>query len=251
MPRVYRNPILQSPTGQAVWVLDYYDATGKRRREKTDVATKELAQRILRKRLDEVEEAKISGVRPVKEISFDDFTPEYLDHVNAVRSRSSQKKVPSMVRNLAKYFGGMQLSRVTGGDVQRWIDKRSQERKKNKQPIKPATVVSEFVTLSALFPEAKKGATLPRTPVGAFRFPGSTTRSSAAFRTLRKSASCPAAPTPFGPSSRRDFIRASGRRNCWTLDGAIRTSTGRFLRSSTGRARRSDTSHSSPSWSRS
>jgi integrase len=164
MARVYRDPRLRSPTGQPVWVVDYHDATGRRRREKTTVATKELAQKILRKRLDEIAEANLTGACPVQAISFDDFSKEYLDHVNAVRSKSSQKKVPSMVRNLAKYFGSMQLSKVTSGNVQRWIDKRSQERKKNKQPIKPATVVSEFVTLSAIFREGRKRGYVVQNP---------------------------------------------------------------------------------------
>lgn len=156
MAHVFKDSRLRSPTGQAVWVICYQDETGQRRRQRTDAATKELAQRLLRKKLDEVEEAKLSGVRPVRVISFSEFTEEYLDHVNAVRSKSSQEKVPSMVRNLAKFFGTMHLSKVTGGDVQRWIDKRSQERKKNEEQIKPATVVSEFVTLSAIFREARK-----------------------------------------------------------------------------------------------
>jgi integrase len=126
---------------------------------------------MLRKRLDELAEANIFGVGPVKAISFNDFTPEYLEHVNAVRSKSSQKKVPSMVRNLAKFFGTMVLSKVTRGDVQRWIDKRSQERKKNKEQIKPATVVSEFVTLSAVFREARKRSYVSQDPCRGLSLP--------------------------------------------------------------------------------
>lgn len=171
MAFVFKDSRLRSPTGQAVWVICYRDATGKRRRLRTDVATKELAQRLLRKKLDEVEEAKLSGVRPVRVISFSEFTEEYLDHVNAVRSKSSQKKVPSMVRNLAKFFGAMHLSKVTGGDVQRWIDRRSQERKKNEQQIKPATVVSEFVTLSAVFREARKRGYIVHDPCRGLSLP--------------------------------------------------------------------------------
>jgi len=169
--RVFRDPRLRSPTGQPVWVLDYYDAAGVRRRENTDVATKELAQRLLRKRLDDLAEAEVSGLRPTKAILFNEFTPEYLDHVNAVRAKSSQKKVPSMVRILARTFGSMNLSKVTSGDVQRWIDKRSQERKKNGKTIKPATVVSEFVTLSAIFREARKRGYVSKDPCRGLSLP--------------------------------------------------------------------------------
>ena len=76
-----------------------------------------------------------------------------------------------MVRNLAKFFGKMQLSNVTGGDVQRWIDKRTQERKKNEEPIKPATVVSEFVTLSAVFREARKRGYVAHDPCRGLSLP--------------------------------------------------------------------------------
>jgi integrase len=152
-------------------VVDYHDAGGRRRRERTAAATKELAQKILRKRLDEVEEARLTGARPVTAVTFNDFTREYLDHVNAVRSLSSQRKVPSMVRNLARFFGPLQLCKVTSGDVQRWIDRRTQERRKDGRPIRPATVVSEFVTLSAMFREGRKRGYVAQNPCRGLSLP--------------------------------------------------------------------------------
>lgn len=171
MARVFRDERLRSPTGQAVWVIDYLDAAGRRRREKTTAATKEMAQKILRKRLDEVEESKLSGAGPVREITFDEFSPEYLDHVRAVRMKSSHRRVASMVRNLSRHFGGMILSKITAGEVQRWIDKRSQDQKKNGQAIRPATVLAEFVTLSALFREARKRGCVTHDPCRGLSLP--------------------------------------------------------------------------------
>jgi integrase len=173
MARLYRDPRRRTGTGQPVWCIDYVDAQGVRRRERTTACTKELAQKILRKKLDEVEIIKIHGLPAVERVTFTDFLPEYVAHVKAVRSKSSQIRVPSMARQLERTFGAKILSRVRTGDIQRWVDARIQEKKRGgKATVKPATVVGEFVTLSAIFREARKrgyvhenpcrGITLPR-----------------------------------------------------------------------------------------
>ncbi len=157
MATVFREPRLSRIAGYPVWCLDYFDLEGRRRRERTNARTKEMAQQVLRKRLEEIERAKLAGTTPIQEIAFDDFTEEYLDHVKAVRSATSAKRVPSHVRNLAKTFGPMVLCKVTRGAVQRWVDQRTASKKRGgKVVVKPATVVNEFVTLSAIFREAVK-----------------------------------------------------------------------------------------------
>jgi integrase len=172
MARVYRDFRRHPGIGQTFWRIDYVDATGVRRRVRTPATTKELAQKILRKKLDEVELAKIHGLPAIEQMVFNDFMPEYLNHVKAVRAQTSQVRVQSFVKVLGRTFGTRILSKIRSGDVQRWVDARSQEKKRGGKTIKPATVVSEFVCLSAIFREAKKrsyvydnpcrGVTLPR-----------------------------------------------------------------------------------------
>jgi integrase len=173
MARVYRDPRKRNAVGQPAWCIDYLDAQGVRRRERTEASTKELAQMILRKKLDEIELIKIHGLSAVERVSFNDFLPEYLSHVNAVRTKTAQIRVPSLTKVLARTFGSKVISRIRTGDVQRWVDMRSKEMARGgKNTIKPATVVGEFVCLSAVFREARKrgyvhenpcrGVTLPR-----------------------------------------------------------------------------------------
>ncbi len=173
MATVFRDPRRSRSAGYPVWCLDYYDLEGRRRRERTNARTKEMAQQLLRKKLEELERAKLAGATPIREVTFDKFTSEYLDHVTAVRSASAAKRVPSHVRSLAKTFGPMVLCKVTRGAVQRWVDQRTASKKRGgKAVVKPATVVCEFVTLSAIFREAVKrgyaaanpcrGTSLPR-----------------------------------------------------------------------------------------
>lgn len=45
------------------WCIAYRDLSGRLRREKTDAPTKELAKRLLAKKLAELTEAKVSGGR--------------------------------------------------------------------------------------------------------------------------------------------------------------------------------------------
>jgi integrase len=173
MARVYRDSRMQNAGGQPAWCIDYVDAQGVRQRERTAASTKELAQKIIRKKLDEVELIKIHGLSAVERVSFNDFLPEYLGHVNAVRTKTAQIRVPSLTRVLARTFGSKVISRIRTGDVQRWVDMRSKEMARGgRNTIKPATVVGEFVCLSAVFREARKrgyvhenpcrGVTLPR-----------------------------------------------------------------------------------------
>ena len=178
MARVYRDSRLRRSTGQVVWCIDFVDTDGRRRRERTLATTKEGAQRELRRKLDEIDKARIVGLPKISETTFDKFLPDYLAHVDAVRSESAKVRVRSHLKALTRFFSGMLLRKITSGDVQRWIDQRSQEQKLTrfrtpmKRIIKPATVVTEFVTLSAIFREAKKrghctenpcrGVSLPR-----------------------------------------------------------------------------------------
>ena len=178
MARVYRDSRLRRSTGQVVWCIDFVDTDGRRRRERTLATTKEGAQRELRRKLDEIDKARIVGLPMFSETTFDKFLPDYLAHVDAVRSDTARVRVRSHVKALTRFFGGKLLRKVTSGDVQRWVDQRSQEQKLTrygtpmKRIIKPATVVTEFVTLSAVFREAKKrghctenpcrGVSLPR-----------------------------------------------------------------------------------------
>lgn len=165
MSRVYKDSRLRRLAGQVVWCIDYVDANGQRRREKTSATTRDMAHRILRMRLHDVETAKIHGLPVMEKIAFDAFIPQYLAHVRAVRSETSQSRVKSFVKMLSRVFGNNILSRVTTGDVQRWVDSRSQERThRGKTAVKPATVEAEFVCLSAIFREAAKRGYVFRNP---------------------------------------------------------------------------------------
>ena len=125
MARVYKDPRLFRSTGKVVWCIDFVGLDGERHREKTAASSKELAQQLLRKKLDDIEKAKIHGLVSIKPISFDAFAPEYLAHVDAVRSESSQVRVRSFVKLLRAAFGSKFLGRISTGDVQRWVDMSS------------------------------------------------------------------------------------------------------------------------------
>src|SRR5437773_4919619 len=172
MARVFRESRMRNAVGQPAWCLDYVDAQGVRQRERTDACTKELAQKILRKRLDEVELVKIHGLPAVERITFSAFLPEYVAHVKAVRSKTSHVRVPSMAKNLERTFGSKILSRIRSGDILRWVDARIQEKKRGgKATVKPATVVGEFVTLSAIFREARKRGYVHENPCRGITLP--------------------------------------------------------------------------------
>ena len=61
MARVYKDPRLFRSTGKVVWCIDFVGLDGERHRVKTAASSKELAQQLLRKKLDDMEKAKIQS----------------------------------------------------------------------------------------------------------------------------------------------------------------------------------------------
>jgi integrase len=148
------------------WCIAWKGVDGKLHKEKTDAPTKELAKKLLSKRLVEVIEAKVAGVTiDQKPITFTEFMKEYLKHVEARKTPGSQDRDKGVVDRLKKRFGGKRLKEFTTGMIQRYADDRMHETHHNKRPYKPATINRELICLSAIFREAVKRQYVSINPV--------------------------------------------------------------------------------------
>src|SRR5688572_1855069 len=130
------------------WCIAYKGVDGRMRREKTDAPTKELAKKLLARKLVEVTEAKIAGVT-IEQVpmTFAEFLKEYRNHIQAHKSAQSVGRDERSIKHLAKVFGPRQLRQVTTGMVQKYVDDRMHQKKRGNKPYRPATINRELMCL--------------------------------------------------------------------------------------------------------
>ena len=148
------------------WCIAYKGVDGRMRREKTDAPTKELARKLLAKKLVELTEAKVAGITVEQTpIAFTEFMKEYRRHIEGKKTPQSIGRDDRSIQHLTKVFGSRQLRQVTTGMVQKYVDDRMHEKKRGGKPYRPATVNREIMCLSAIFREAIKRGYADRNPV--------------------------------------------------------------------------------------
>lgn len=163
MAKVYRNPVLRNADGKPAYCLDYFDVDGRRRRERTNAATKEEAERLLRSRLGEIDRARIVGVSSVERlrgIVLSAFVKDvYRPFIKTAKSAASVDRDEQAFKKLLPAFGAVKLADVKPGKIQDYAEKRIRD------GARPATVNRELFVLSAVFREAFKRELVDVNPV--------------------------------------------------------------------------------------
>ncbi len=140
MARVYKD----KRTGW--WCVDYRDATGRRRQNRVAM-NRALAERMLRKCLDETTEEQISGGPGLKPIKFNDFTNDYLAYARANKRPSSVTRDGVSIKNLSETFGDKFLTEITVKDIEKYKSRRIEK-------AKPGTVNRELACLKTILNKA-------------------------------------------------------------------------------------------------
>lgn len=168
MARVYRDPTMRTAQGKAAWCIDYTGLDGRRHRERTNAATREEAERLLRLRQSEVDKATIVGVRSIEAIkprTFHEFVEEeYMPHCVATHTPATYKRDQSLLNAVLPFFGSMLLRNISSGDVQRYIDQRAHAKSRYRRALRPATVNREVMYVSGVLSEAIRRGYLDRNP---------------------------------------------------------------------------------------
>lgn len=176
MSYVYRD----RRTKARPWCLAYKGLDGRLHREKTEAPTKELAKRLLARKVVGLAEARVAGVTEERNpILFDDFVPLYLKHAHAVKTRQAAARDVTALQHLLRVFGGKPLGQIRAGDVQAYVDCRIRQPKQKPNPpkdgsatagpLRPRTVNIETNTLSAIFREAIKRGFVDKNPASGIR----------------------------------------------------------------------------------
>ena len=148
------------------WCIAYKGVDGRVRREKTDAPTKELAKKLLAKKMVEVTEAKVAGVTVQrKHVTFREFVKEYKSHIEVCKTPPSYQRDVDSIKHLLQVFADRRLTDINTGHVQKYVDGRLHEKKPNGKPFKPASINRELMCLSAIFREAVKRQLLDKNPV--------------------------------------------------------------------------------------
>ena len=122
MSYVYRD----CRTKARPWYIAFKGVDGKLRKEKTEAPTKELARMLLARKIVEVTEAKVAGVKiERKPITLHEFLKEYRTHVEASHTPPSVDRELRSMKQIERVFGGVRLKDITSGLVQKYVDELS------------------------------------------------------------------------------------------------------------------------------
>src|SRR5262245_25486415 len=126
------------------WCIAYKGLDGRLRREKTEAPTKELAHKLLAKKLVEITEAKVAGVTvELKPITLKEFLKEYTVYLEATKSEGTIRGQKTHIKILEPVFGHLELKQISTGMIQRFLDRRMGDSKKpaprGRSPSSPAT----------------------------------------------------------------------------------------------------------------
>lgn len=130
------------------WFVRYRDLEGKQREKKAG-ATKALALELERKILADRDLKKRFGYTTLKEITFTEWSDQYLDHCKIRVTQNTYKNREYEINKMKKLFGNKLLSKFTENDFYEYI-------KTTKGGLTGCTVGKYVVFFLGILKEAKK-----------------------------------------------------------------------------------------------
>jgi len=125
--------------------IDYY-VYGRRVREVIS-GSRVLAEKVLRKRLNAIDENRYLDIRRSEKIRFEDFLEDYLEHHSKLNNRSWKRaEIPNMKR-LKAHFSGRLLQEIASLDIEKFKAKTLTE-------VSPATTNRCLALLKSMFSKA-------------------------------------------------------------------------------------------------
>lgn len=129
MASVFRDARMLNAAGKPAWCLSYKGLDGRRHRERTDAATREEAQALLRRRLNEKVDAESKGLlnlEHLKPVLFQDFfEKDYAPYIHTRVRPSTYKRKVQLARHLLPFFGPLPLKAINAGHVEKFMDRRA------------------------------------------------------------------------------------------------------------------------------
>jgi integrase len=151
--------LFEQPSGSGVWWICYFDALGRRHREKA--GSKGLARRLYEKRKTEIREARYFPPERRKPLMFEEVLENYRRALE--RQQGDDGWGPERFRRLRETFGRQPAAAITPEKVEAFRDELSEDHA-------PATVNRHLQLLRAVFLRAIRDGKVDSTPTSKVRF---------------------------------------------------------------------------------
>lgn len=153
-----------------VWYLDYF-VNGARVRESAETTNKTVAERLLVKKLNAIDEGTYTHIPKAKEVLLFDYIERYLK--TYFKSDVWHESKISLFKPLKNFFGNVALHKLTPAliadyRVSRLKDRIGTRYSKVKRLVQAPTINRELTTLSALLSKAVIEGILPVNPCAKF-----------------------------------------------------------------------------------
>ena len=144
------NPrgVFEKIVGSGIWWIQYFDAEGKRHREK--VGRKSTAISLYQKRrTDILERKKLPALRNAPTIKFDEIAKDALEYSRS--HKTSFKDDEERMQRVTAEFGDRSVDSIKPQEIDRWLNRMTRTIKKKEVPLKPATLNRYRALLSLAF----------------------------------------------------------------------------------------------------
>lgn len=129
MAKVYRDERMKGPDGKPALCIRYKGLDGKYHRERTGATRLEVAEALLRQRMNEIETARGKGLHDLdhlKPVTFGEFYQEkYLPAATGRLAATTIRRKGELSRYVLPFFGSLPLRAINAGYVSDFMGKRA------------------------------------------------------------------------------------------------------------------------------
>lgn len=140
------------------WVMDYRDATGRRRRVRAGL-TKAAALAVQRKRMHDVALEEAGEMPHMESITLKDYSRRFLEWAKAHKKPTTARRYESSIDQLLPKFGRLLLKEISPRAVESYMTERIEA------GAKPATVNRDVACLKRLFSKGVEWNVCRETPL--------------------------------------------------------------------------------------
>lgn len=145
--------LFERPKGSGIWWVCYFDAIGRRHREK--IGPKGLARKIYEKRKTEIREARYFPPDRHRVVLFDEIASDYLEYART--STRTWKDAEDRLNRLLQVFGGRRVDSIKREEVEAFRLRLAEE-------VSPTTSNRHLTTLKATFNRACRAGKVEGNP---------------------------------------------------------------------------------------
>lgn len=144
------NPrgLFEKKVGSGIWWIQYFDADGRRHREKA--GRRSAATSLYQKRRTEILEGKkLPPLRNAPTIKFDEIAKDALEYSRSHKISCEDDEI--RMKHVTKEFGDRSIESIKPQEIERWLNRMTRTVRKEVMPLKPATLNRYRALLSLVF----------------------------------------------------------------------------------------------------